>query len=228
MNPITCAQFTEQLEELALGDIAEPVRGAMLAHASACRNCRGRLDEVLALTDSLLGLTPQHEPPPGFESRVLERLGVARSTTPVTTVQRAPERTNRRWILSAAAALVLVVATAIGVAVVRREDAATADIVRSGIIHNAQDTRTGTVELVDAVHPYALITIDRPRQRADEVTCELELADGSVVAVGSWAYADVKSNVWAVGIDRDLLDAVQMQIVDADGAVLSTATLTSD
>jgi len=234
MNGSMCAQFDEQLEELAIGDLPEPERGRLLAHAASCRDCRGKLDEVLALTDSLLSLAPQHEPPPGFESRVLERLTAAPASGAAgaagVAAARPPIRRHRlpvpRWWLEAAAA-VLLVTVAIGAFLVGRSDTVSdaVRVVRSGVIVNGSGDRTGSVELIDAAHPYALVTIDHPRDRGGEVICELLLADGTDVAIGEWGYDDVRGKVWAAGIDDDLLEAVTMRILDESGTVLATASL---
>jgi hypothetical protein len=46
------------------------------------------------------------------------------------------------------------------------------------------------------------------------------------MVVGSWDYGDVRGGVWATGIDRSLTGAVLMRIVDRQGTVMATATLT--
>jgi hypothetical protein len=220
-----CARFVEQLEELAIGDLAEPERGILLAHAGTCHECRVRLDDLLALTDSLLSLAPQHEPPPGFETRVLDRLGVA----PAAMAAQSRRRGGRRWAVLSAAALVLVVAAIGAVLVVRDDDdpteIASGRIVSSGEIRNRDGERTGSVQLVDGEHPFALVTIDRPRQRGTEVRCELQLADGTTVDIGSWDYDDVERHMWAAGIDTSLLAATSMRVIAEDGTVVATAAL---
>lgn len=217
MNGDECAAFEEQLEELAVGDLTEPERSRVLAHVSTCDACRRRLDELLAITDALLHLAPQHEPPPGFESRVLDRL-----IAPV-----APERLGRRracWLAAVAAAVLVVVAAGVVGWAIRTPDRGL-DVARAGTIVAADGSTVGDIQLVRADRPYVLVTIDHPRPGGDEVTCELDLADGTTVVAGSWGYADVRSGVWAAGIDATSLDAVGMRIVDASGVVLATALL---
>ena len=215
------AAFDEQLDELALGDIAEPARSRLLAHVATCSSCRQRLDELLALTDSLLELAPQHEPPPGFESRVLDRL-VAASRPAAPSV---PRRTWHRRTLALLAAAAIVLAAFGGVLWGRRGADDPVSVVRSGTIIGSDGSRVGDVQLVRADQPYVVVTIDHPRPGNRVVSCELEFADGRTVIAGSWDYEDVKSNVWAVGIDPSALDAVTMRIVSDDGTVRATATL---
>ncbi|MDO8365020.1 MAG: hypothetical protein Q7V88_19175 [Actinomycetota bacterium] len=225
MNEQGCTRFDEQLEELAVGDLAEPERGLLLAHVATCGLCRERLDDLLALTDNLLAFAPQHEPPPGFESRVLERLGVAEPAA-----RRARQRhTSPWWVAAAAVALLGAVATGIGLGRSRWDDDPTAAgagaVAGEGPIVAADGRELGTIQLVDGPHPFALVTIDRPVDRGQRVTCQLVLADGSAVTVGWWDYTDVKAGVWAVGVAPSLLDAVGMRILDEQGSVLATATL---
>ena len=219
MNDRDCATFDEQLDELAVGDLSEPARGRVLAHVATCDACRRRLDELLAITDRLLDLAPEHEPPPGFESRVLDRLTAAPAAA-----GSAGRWRRSRWVVAAAAAVLLTLAVA-GVTWSRSDGDPAVTIARSGTILGADGGRVGEVALVRSSHPYVLVTIDHPRTGGNEVTCELELPDGSTLVAGTWGYADIRTGVWAVGIDTSSLGAVRMRIVSADGDVLATADL---
>jgi hypothetical protein len=44
--------------------------------------------------------------------------------------------------------------------------------------------------------------------------------------VGTWNYQDAKDGTWAVKIDRSLVGAVMMRIVDEQGQVVAKASLT--
>jgi len=69
------------------------------------------------------------------------------------------------------------------------------------------------------------VSIDEPRPSGSVVSCELELADGRWVSVGTWSASDAAGAVWAAGVDDALLDAVAMRLVDADGQVIATAIM---
>lgn len=220
---VGCEQVGERLEELALGQVGEPERALLLAHVAACGNCRRQLDGVLALTDSLLALAPAMEPPAGFESRVLERLGAA-GAPPVVDV--TPDRSGRRHLMVAAAILLLVAVAIGGFAAGRRDrPAAVGRVAGEGRIVRADGSEAGSVRLVTADRPYVLVSIDHPRPAAGSVSCRLLMPDGSAVAIGSWSYDDVRGGVWAAGIDAELLKAVGMELVGDDGAVVATATI---
>jgi hypothetical protein len=124
---VNCQQFEEQAVELALGGVDEPRRAELARHAATCPSCHVRLEELSWLGERLLLLAPEIEPPPGFESRVLERLaapgasgagaeraGWARSAAQAGTVRAAAEpsegsarRPVRRRLLATAVAAAL-------------------------------------------------------------------------------------------------------------------------
>ena len=70
-----CEELREPLAELALGIASGDQRARVLEHTGRCTSCRKLLGELALVGDELLLLAPEHEPPPGFEVRVLERLG---------------------------------------------------------------------------------------------------------------------------------------------------------
>ena len=69
-----CEGVREQLAELALGIASGDQRARVLEHCAGCPRCRRLLGELALVGDELLQLAPEHEPPAGFEVRVLERL----------------------------------------------------------------------------------------------------------------------------------------------------------
>jgi hypothetical protein len=108
-----CTHVWQTLPQLALGIADGDERARALDHVSGCSECRHELDELSAIADGLVALAPQHDPPAGFEARVLERLSVP---------PRAPARRRRHRLRrfgfagaalagAAAAAIALVLAT---------------------------------------------------------------------------------------------------------------------
>ena len=218
MNPELCAEFEEHVEALAIGELAEPETSRLLAHASSCPSCQAHLDTVCGLVDSLLQLTPRVEPPAGFESSVLERLHVGTS---------ARAARWRSFAVVAACVAALLGGIALGNTVLggANDSAAAGTVTRSGTITAPDGSSLGSAQLVSGAQPFVLVTIDNPTDSNRDVWCELLLASGQSVTVGSWGYDDVAGGVWAVGIDPALLAAVEMHIVAADGSVLATAVL---
>jgi hypothetical protein len=102
-----CEHTRQLAAELALGIADGADRARALEHLAECAECRRAVEELSAVTDELLLLAPERQPPVGFESRVLARL------QPPT----APRRLRRRRGLLAAAAAAAV-AAAVAVAIV--------------------------------------------------------------------------------------------------------------
>jgi hypothetical protein len=69
-----CDDVRRLAPELALGIADGAERAAALRHLAGCPECRRTLEELSELSDELLLLAPEHEPPAGFESRALARI----------------------------------------------------------------------------------------------------------------------------------------------------------
>jgi anti-sigma-K factor RskA len=76
MDDMRCDEFAEVAAELALGVLTGRERARALAHLDGCETCREQVRELSMAGDELLALLPPAEPPAGFESRVLDRLGL--------------------------------------------------------------------------------------------------------------------------------------------------------
>jgi hypothetical protein len=72
-----CDEFADVAAELALGVLTGRERADALAHLERCDACRETVRQLTMTGEQLLGLLPAVEPPAGFESRVLARLGIA-------------------------------------------------------------------------------------------------------------------------------------------------------
>ena len=77
MDDMSCDEFAEVAAELALGVLTGRERARALAHLDGCESCREQVRELSMAGDELLALLPPAEPPAGFESRVLDRLGLS-------------------------------------------------------------------------------------------------------------------------------------------------------
>jgi hypothetical protein len=61
--------------ELALGLLSGDERAEALAHLEGCHSCRALVEDLSEVADGLLLLAQEAEPPAGFESAVLARVG---------------------------------------------------------------------------------------------------------------------------------------------------------
>jgi hypothetical protein len=91
MSALTCPEVRELAPELALGILGGAERAEMLLHINGCARCQAYVAELTEAADAIPQLVPEAEPPAGFESRVLRRMGEDR------------RRLRRRWVASIAA-----------------------------------------------------------------------------------------------------------------------------
>ena len=91
MSVLTCTQVREFAPELALGILGGAERAEVVLHVNGCARCQAYVAELTEAADVIPQLVPEAEPPPGFEARVLNRLGADR------------RRSRRRWAASVAA-----------------------------------------------------------------------------------------------------------------------------
>ena len=77
LNEMGCAEFADVAAELALGVLTGRERARALAHLDWCDTCRENVRQLTVTGEELVGLLPAIEPPAGFETRAMERLGLA-------------------------------------------------------------------------------------------------------------------------------------------------------
>jgi hypothetical protein len=83
-----CEEIRDLTAELALGIADGEERAEALRHLSTCAECRREVEQLSQVADELLLLSPVQEPPAGFESRVVEAMGL----------ERRPRRRLVRWL----------------------------------------------------------------------------------------------------------------------------------
>ena len=89
VNEMSCAEFADAAAELALGVLTGRERARALAHLDRCEACRENVRQLAVTGEELVGLLPAIEPPAGFETRVMERLGLG---TPALNPPLSPAR----------------------------------------------------------------------------------------------------------------------------------------
>jgi hypothetical protein len=120
-----CEEIRDLTAELALGIADGEERAEALRHLSTCAECRREVEQLSQVADELLLLAPVQEPPAGFESRVLEAMGL----------ERRPRR--RRWFSPGwlaprlGPALAAAAVTAAALIAVYQDDRQTADRYRA-------------------------------------------------------------------------------------------------
>jgi hypothetical protein len=205
----------ELAPEIALGIVDGEERAEALRHLSTCAECRRAVDDLADVADELLILAPVQEPPPGFESRVAEGLGLRRPP------RRRRRRLTVRWLAprlgSALAAAAVTAAVLVGV---YHDDHETAQRYRETLaqaggryfqaepLTDRSGSRGGVAFGYEGSPSWVLVTVDASHR--DEVTRgELVTRDGRTVALprleldrnGSWGGA-IPVNLYKVASIR--------------------------
>jgi hypothetical protein len=76
-DDMTCAELADVAAELALGVLTGRERAMAVAHLDTCGACREDVRQFMETGEALRELLPPVEPPAGFETRVLARLGMS-------------------------------------------------------------------------------------------------------------------------------------------------------
>jgi Putative zinc-finger len=222
---MACEDTRELAAELALGIADGADRARALRHLAECPECRRSVEELSGVVDQLLLLAPQHEPPAGFESRVVSRIAPPR-----------PARGRRRRtflipLATAAAAAALAVGVVLGAT---SDDRRLADQYRETLaaangsyfeaarLHDADGRHVGLVYGYRGVASW--IYVDLYRDQSADYRAELVLTSGRRVPLPTFRL-DRATGSAGRAIPVDLEGVARVELVGSrDGDVL-TATL---
>lgn len=112
-----CEHVLPLLAELATGAITGYDRGRALLHVAQCPACRTELAQLSKVADELLLLAPAHEPPAGFESRVMASIAEGAPPPRSASARRRPvwlRRPHRSLIRVALSAMAVALAATLG------------------------------------------------------------------------------------------------------------------
>lgn len=252
LNEMNCPEFSDVAAELALGVLTGRERAAAIAHLDQCDACRENVRQLTMTGEGLLELLPTREPPAGFESRVMERIGLATpapAPAPVSSPGRvgrlfhrgqrrghqAPASATRQprqvgWTrrsLAAAAVAVAVVAGGLGgwgLAV--GTSAPASSTLASATLTSASHQTVGKVFLYQGSPRWLYMSVDLPSGDGT-VLCQVVGQNGQVTTVGSFRLAD-GHGYWgspATGASGQLTSA---RLVSTNGTVLATASFHAD
>ena len=216
MSEPRCDDVRALAPELALGLLSGSERAEALAHIDGCSGCRAVLEDLARVADSLLLLAPEMEPPPGFESHVLERL-----------VPRGTRR--RRWPLVVGAAAVLTAALGVGAlvgAAARQPDRLEREYIAAlrelngraliaGRLETPEGRRAGQIVLYRGDISWVFAAIDDPGVTGD-FQVRLQPRNGATVTIPG---LDVHDGRGSVGerIDGEFGRFRSIEVTDADG-----------
>ena len=187
---MNCEETRQLVAELALGIADGEERARALRHLAACPDCRRELAELSEIADELLLLAPEHEPPVGFESRVLARLQPA---SPPTASRRRRGRRPLAVLAPAAVAAALAVTITLGAT---GDDRRLADHYRATLaaahgsyfeaapLRAPADRPAGLVYAYRGTPSWIFVAVDRP-YRSSTYTVELAMTSGQRVPLPS-------------------------------------------
>jgi putative zinc finger protein len=225
-----CEQVRKLAPELALGIAEGEERDAALRHLSGCSGCRQLVSELSSVGDELLQLAPAHDPPAGFESRVL-----AEVTTPPR--PRSIQPLARRWQRLATAAAAVVLAAALGAGSVllattsdRRLAAGYQAVLSQGrgayfLAAPLQGTRgrVGTVFGYQGQPSWVMVTLQPPIQEEGRFQVQAVTRDGRYLALGEAVLGGAKGT-WGGQLPVDVSAVHELRFTGSDGRTAFTAT----
>ena len=252
LNEMGCQEFSDVAAELALGVLTGRERAQALAHLDHCASCREEVGQLTATGEGLLGLLPSVEPPAGFETRVMDRLGLtAPAPSPASPASRAswtsripllgrkparvaatgptgparpPGRTRRA--LALAAVTLAVVAAGLGGWGLRPGTPAPAGApLSSATLLSASHQAAGKVFLYQGSSRWLYMSVDIP-SRNGTVICEVESGNGHITTVGSFRVTDGRG-YWGSPVPATQGPLTGARLVGPDGSVLASASLHS-
>jgi hypothetical protein len=229
-----CAEFSENLAELALGILTGRERAATLAHVDTCPRCAEELEQLSNAADAVVSVAPEVEPTMGFEVSLFDRMGFAeasaapsvapsrRRVEPFRWAARSP-----RWALAAAAAAIaLVIGLSIGWSTGPDrsggpQSGAGAEVARASLVANGSNV--GSVHTYGGSKPWMIVTL-ADSWTDGTVTCEVVTADGVTHKVGTFTAKD-GYGAWGAPLRVAPQDLRKAEVVSSNGKVIATASL---
>jgi hypothetical protein len=216
-----CEGYADDLAELALGVLTGRARARSLAHVESCPRCAEELELLSRVADGVVQVAPDAEPPPGFERRLFERMGVA---------DRPPRRRLRpsRWVPAAVGVAAAALALALGLSLSSTPSptvtapphphaVVSADLVEHGEM-------VGHVAAFGGATPWLSMTLADSSARGT-VDCVVVTDDGVVHHVGTFV-ARRGYGAWTAPLHHvDPADLRSAEVVSPSGAVIATAPL---
>jgi len=247
VNEMSCAEFADAAAELALGVLTGRERARALAHLDRCEACRENVRQLTVTGEELVGLLPAVEPPAGFETRVMERLGLG-TPAPGPARQLSPARrfgrkladwigggwTSRggvsypRRILSAAAVAAAVIVGGLGGwGLHAATSSPAASPLSSAALLTASHQTAGKVYFYDAGHRWLYMSVNlRSASGAVDngtVICQVESPGGHLTTVGSFRLTG-GYGYWGSPDPVTSGPLTGARLVTTTGTVLATAT----
>jgi Putative zinc-finger len=245
LNDMSCREFSDVAAELALGVLTGRERAAALAHLDHCDACRENVRQLTMTSEGLLELLPTAEPPAGFESRVMERIGLA---APVASAVPAPGPARRaswltrmfpsgrkpagqpaaklgrtrRVLVGAAVAVAVVVGGLGGWGLGAGTSSPASTPLASAALVSASHQTVGKIFFYQGSPRWVFMSVDMPSGNG-AVLCQVRSQDGQVTTVGSFRLTD-GHGYWGSPVPDSHGKVTGARLVTSTGTVLATAS----
>jgi hypothetical protein len=233
LNEMGCDEFAAVAAELALGVLTGRERAGALAHLDGCDACRENIRQLTTVAEGLPGLLPTSEPPPGFETRVMERIGLAMPATepsepgkdrPGITARPGQWSGRTRRMLTVAAVTVMIVGAGLaGWGLNTATSTTPRSPLSSATLLTASHKQAGEIYVYDGEHPWFYMAVDLPGE-STTVICQLVSKDGYITTVGSFQLVN-GYGAWGSPAREEHGPVAAARLVAANGTVLATAAL---
>jgi hypothetical protein len=228
---MNCGEFSDMAAELALGVLTGRERADALAHLERCEACRETVRQLAVTGEGLVQLLPAVEPPPGFETQVMARIGIA------TGVPADSRRTCRLWprfgraraqvgrprlMFAAAAAVLAIVAAGLGGwGIGTAGSPAVATGLSSAALVSAHHQNAGEIFFYKSKQPWVYMSVADLSSGDGAVTCQVAGPGGHFTTVGTFRLDDGYGAWGPSPVPSGTVTAAR--IVGPGGAVLATA-----
>lgn len=228
LDSMSCAEFHDSAAELALGVLTGRERAEALAHLDQCEACREHVRSLTITGEKMLGLLPAAEPPAGFETRVMERIGLAvPSPRPLRQRRRPAWGHAPRRLLAAAAVVVAVIGAALGGWGLHAATAPAASSTLSAatLVSSSNHDSVGQVFVFNGEPRWMYMTVDLEHGN-DTVICQLVDSNGNVTTVGSFQLSEGYGS-WGSPAWTGNGPPVGARLVTTNGTVIAAGTFSA-
>jgi hypothetical protein len=230
LNEMTCEEFSNVAAELALGVLTGRERAQALAHLDRCDACRGEVRQLTLTGEELLGLLPTAEPPTGFETRVLARIGLevpARKSRLRVRPRWAPAGSTliTRRLLAAVpvlAALAVAVLGGWGLRAATTHTATASSPLSHVALVSAGHHPAGQIYIYNGPHRWLYMRVKTSPPNGT-VICQVVGKDGHVTTVGSFPVKNGFGS-WGSAVPARIGPLSGVRLITPGGTVLATAT----
>ena len=240
LSKMNCHEFQDVAAELALGVLTGRERAQAMAHLEHCEACQENVRQLTLTGEGLLGLLPAMEPPAGFETRVMDRIGLA--APPPAPARRfawlphagrrgasqggsdQPRQLNRtRRMFAVAAVALAVVAGGLGGWSLRNGVSSPAGPpLHSAALESATHQSVGKVYLYQGRPQWLFMSVNM-HSGQETVICQVRDRDGHITTVGSFRLTN-GYGYWGSPAPGNPGSLTGARLVTASGTVLATAT----